>query len=269
MLVEDSHSLSSYFSRSARQYDRHANLQREIAATLADRFIVGEEPRSILELGCGTGFLTRQLIDRFSNATIDAIDISGEMIRLARHMLPSRRVQWYVADMNLFQSGQTYDLIASSTALHWGEPLDALIRQVKDQLGPAGKLVVAVMSSGTLSELHQIRQEVAPHKTPARELPSAGKLAEHVSDARMNVISSTTETYQLTYSSPAEFLKSLRQTGFTGGPFSHRKADILVRAELSALQRLYQQRYATACGGVYATYKATFLVAEVPPKYKK
>ena len=269
MLVEDSQALSSYFSRSALRYDRHADLQREIASTLADRFFVGNEPRSVLELGCGTGFLTRLLIDRFSSATIDAIDISGEMIRLAQHVLPSPRVQWHVADMNRFQSGQTYDLIASSTALHWGDPLDALIQQVKDQLGPAGKLVVAVMSSGTLSELHQVRQEVAPHKTPARELPSADKLAEHISSARMKMIDSTTETYQLTYSSSAEFLKSLRQTGFTGGPFSHRKADILVRAELNALQRLYQQRYSTACGGVYATFKATFLVAEVPTLYKK
>ena len=269
MPPEDSRSLSQYFSRSASQYHRRAELQREIAEALAERYVDSIEPPSILELGCGTGFLTRQLVDRFPTAAIDAIDISDEMIRLAQHEVPTPRVRWHVADMNEFQSDQTYDLIASSTALHWGDPLDALIRRVSEQLSPGGVLVVAVMSAGTLSELHQLRQEVAPRKTPSRQLPSAEELADYVADARMTIHSLTTESYQLTYSSSQEFFGSLRQTGFTGGPFSHSRADVLVRSELKALLNRYQQRYASASGGVYATFQVTFMVAEAPAQVSK
>ncbi len=269
MLIEDTRSLSRYFSRSASLYHRHADLQREIAGALAGRFLDSVEPRSILELGCGTGFLTSQLIDRFPNATIDAIDISDEMIRLAKHLLPSPRVRWQVADMNQFQSDRTYDLIASSTALHWGEPLDALVWRVRDQLVPGGKLVAAVMSAGTLSELHQLRQEVAPRKTPPRQLPSTDELAGYLTDAQLTIRASTTETYQLTYSSAKDFFRSLRQTCFTGGPFSHGSADVLVRSELNALLQKYQERFASACGGVYATFHVTFIVAEAPAQVAK
>jgi malonyl-ACP O-methyltransferase BioC len=262
MLLEDTQSLSHYFSRSASSYHRHAELQREIARVLAERFLGEFQPQSILELGCGTGFLTRQLIDRFPDAPIDAIDISGEMIRLAQHMLPSPRVRWQVADMNQFQSDRTYELIASSTALHRGNPIDGLIERVSDHLCPGGKLVAAVMSAGTLSELHQLRQEVAPHKTPLRALPSKEELADCLADAQMTIRDLTTETYQLTFSSPKEFFRSLRRTCFTGGPFSRSSADVLVRSELNALLRLYQERFASACGGVYATFQVTFLVAE-------
>jgi malonyl-ACP O-methyltransferase BioC len=264
MLLEDTHSLSNYFSRSASQYHRHAEFQRKIAKILAERYLAEVDPQSILELGCGTGFLTRQLIDRFPNAPIDAVDVSGEMIRLAQSELPSPRVRWHVADMNKFQSDRAYDLIASSTALHWGNPVDALIRRVGDHLCPGGKLVAAVMSAGTLGELHQLRQEVVPHKAPPRGLPSKNVLADCLSDANLMVRAITSETYRLTFSSPKEFFRSLRRTCFTGGPFSPSSTDVLVRSELDALLRLYQERFASACGGVYATFQVTFFVAEAP-----
>jgi malonyl-CoA O-methyltransferase len=262
MIVEDTPPLSHYFSRSASLYHQHANFQRKIAGELAKRFLDALQPQSILELGCGTGFLTRLLIDRFPNSEIDAIDISGEMIRLARRDLPSPQVRWQVSDMNQFQSDRTYELIASSTALHWGNPLDALIARVVDHLRPGGVLVAAVMSKGTLAELHQLRQEVAPRKTPLRELPSKERLSETLADAKFTIRAFTTETHQLAFSSVRDFFQSLRQSCFTGGPFSRSGDNVLIRSELNRLLRLYQERFANANGGVYATYQVTYLVAE-------
>lgn len=256
------HSLCQYFSRSARRYHQHATLQQRIADELAERYLHSMRPESILELGCGTGFLTRNLVDRFPDTMIDAVDISGEMIQLAQNVLPAPNIRWQVADMNRMPWDRPYDLIASSTALHWGDPLDRLIQRISTQLCPGGKLVAVVMSAGTLAELHQVRQEVAPRKTPPRKLPTEEELTGYLARSSMTVCQSSCVTYRQSYPSSREFIRSLQLTGFTGGPFSHRESDILVRSELEALLQRYQQQHGNPDGTVHATFQATFFAAK-------
>jgi len=254
--------LRQYFSRSTRRYHEHARLQRRIAAELAEWLPRSDEPLSILELGCGSGFLTRQIVERFPQAAIDAIDISAEMIELARQRLPAANVRWQVADMNRWESPLRYDLIASSTALHWGDPLQDLVMQVRRQLRPGGRLAAAVMSAGTLTELHELRRQIAPHKKPLRQLPREADLLDWVDGAGLTLVKATTETTRQVYTSALELVRSLRQTGFTGGPFSQGSGGGLVRSELEALIELYQQRYGDPSGKVFATYRVTFVEAQ-------
>ena len=259
------HSICQYFSRAARRYHRHAALQRQIADELAERHLHSVGCESVLELGCGTGFLTRHLAERFPDATIDAVDISADMIDLARHMLPATNIRWQVADMNQLPKQRKYDLVASSTSLHWGEPLEQLVRQVGRWLRPVGKLAAAVMSADTLAELHAIRREVAPHKTPPRRLPTADELADYLTAAGLSVCEISSQTYRQSFPSSLDLLRHLQLTGFTGGPFSHRESETLVRSELAALADRYAKQHAGADGQVDATFQATYVLAELRP----
>src|SRR6187549_3584777 len=57
------------FGRAARSYESTAHIQRCLAARLASRCDVST-PRAILELGCGTGLLTRRLRERFPDSLL-------------------------------------------------------------------------------------------------------------------------------------------------------------------------------------------------------
>ncbi len=258
---DDSRSIQRYFTRGARLYHQQATFQRQIAAHLAACYLDGGQPASILELGCGTGFLTRELGDRFPGATIDAIDLSPEMIQVARETMPGIPVRWQVADMNQWRAPGPYQLVASSTALHWADPLGVLVRRIRRQLVEGGQLVAAVMASGTLAELHRCRAEVAPYKEPMRQLPSEPQLRATLVEARLKICQWEQVTCRRTFSSARDMFSTLRHSGFTGGPFAPPPGRQLNRSELERLGRIYQQRCGDSHGNVHATFRVIYLRA--------
>lgn len=107
-------------------------------------------PQRILELGAGTGTLTRLLLERFPDARIVSIDGSAEMLEKAAVKLEAfaRRVklEHAVFERILNQgAGGPYDLIVSSFALHHmrHEHMQGFFKRLRDSLSPGGRLVVA------------------------------------------------------------------------------------------------------------------------------
>lgn len=107
-------------------------------------------PRRILELGAGTGTLTRLLLERFPEAQITAVDGSAEMLEKAAAKLSvfsgrvALRQAYFENILNEGASG-SFDLIVSSFALHHMRHADlpALFSGLLGSLTPGGRLVVA------------------------------------------------------------------------------------------------------------------------------
>lgn len=75
---------------------------------------------SLLDLGCGTGKISRRLADRFASVT--AVDPSEEMLRVARTQ-PSgdrRNIRWVPerAEEAPFE-GAPFDLVVAGASIHW------------------------------------------------------------------------------------------------------------------------------------------------------
>src|SRR4051812_1678459 len=90
----------------------------------------------VLEIGCGTGQLTRQLLDhRFA---LTAIDISPDMVAVARTHSGMGQVQLIAAAFEDFDAADTtYGLIASATAFPWVDP-DIGLAKAAQLLQPRG-----------------------------------------------------------------------------------------------------------------------------------
>src|SRR6185437_4918561 len=75
----------------------------------------------VLEVGCGTGQLTKSLA-RFG-FDLTAIDIGPAMIEAARDRLGESAITFRVASFEDFQGAEaSFDLIISATAFHWVDP---------------------------------------------------------------------------------------------------------------------------------------------------
>ena len=74
----------------------------------------------VLEIGCGTGQLTRQLAGRAFNLT--AIDIGAAMIQAARRNVADPVARFQVCSFEDFAGTEHFDLIVSATAFHWVDP---------------------------------------------------------------------------------------------------------------------------------------------------
>ena len=145
------------FARAAAGYDAAAVLQREIGTRLFERLALMKlEPRRVLDLGCGTGQLTRLLLKRYRHAETLGADIAPPMLSAARRdgFWPwRRRARWLVADAeHLPLATASCDLIVSNLMLQWCNP-DAVFGECRRLLRPGGLLLFTTFGPDTLKEL--------------------------------------------------------------------------------------------------------------------
>lgn len=95
---------------------------------------------SVLELGCGPGELTAELLKR--GARVHAIDVSDEMLRDALERAPAATFER--ADLTRYAPGRRYDAILLSFVLHELEPADitAVVERAAASLASGGRLVI-------------------------------------------------------------------------------------------------------------------------------
>ena len=128
------------FDRVAADLDRLAELSRNelISSWLAD--VLPKVGRYAIDLGCGPGRQAVLLAERF--AQVDAVDLSGPMIELARARRPRPNITYLHGDLR--QAGQAghYDLVLCVRTLHHVPDLHAALSHLKRLLAPGGRLVV-------------------------------------------------------------------------------------------------------------------------------
>lgn len=115
-------------------------LVRQIAPTLPD-------PRRILEVGCGTGGVTRLLVDVFGAASVTAMDPYPEAVRIAKSRLPC---QVLVGNLDAPEVTGPFSLIGMFDVLeHLPDERESL-STIRRLLAPGGVLLLTVPAHQSL-----------------------------------------------------------------------------------------------------------------------
>ncbi|MFO1019363.1 MAG: methyltransferase domain-containing protein [Planctomycetales bacterium] len=101
-----------------------------------------ENPRSIVDLGCGPGHLTRTLCDRWPEAQVLGIDSSPEMLADAQPQSLPGRLQFQQGEIETWHTDEKLDLIVSNAALHWVPDHPRLLSRLSAMLTDHGVLAV-------------------------------------------------------------------------------------------------------------------------------
>ncbi len=119
--------------------------------------LLGVQPgERILDLGCGTGYLTQQISDL--GADVVGIDHSPEMIRKAKETY--LEVSFSVADAAKFGFTEPFDAIFSNAALHWVKDHDAMMKCAYHNLKPGGRFVAEMGGKGNVQQLIAATKQV-------------------------------------------------------------------------------------------------------------
>ena len=111
----------------------------------------------VLDLGCGTGQLTRKIADL--GADVTGLDASPEMIGQARQNFPASRFMLCdAADMN-FEGD--FDAVFSNAALHWMLRADAVAQAMSRALRTGGRLVAELGGRGNIRTIANAVQATA------------------------------------------------------------------------------------------------------------
>ncbi|WP_444923604.1 malonyl-ACP O-methyltransferase BioC [Microbulbifer sp. DLAB2-AF] len=169
----DKSAVARSFGRAAASYDDCAHIQRAVCRQLmkmADRHWT---PRTIVDLGSGTGFGSELLRQHFPEARIIALDLAEDMLRYARIERPQAD-DYIVADAEqLPLADDSVDLVFSSMALQWCYRLPQLFTELRRVLSPEGFCLVATLGPGTLAELRNSWAQVDGDIHVNRFLPLA------------------------------------------------------------------------------------------------
>ena len=155
----DKNTIKRNFSRYAKYYDKYATVQNLSALELIAR--AGTEGfGKILDIGCGTGNYTRLLRDRFPSAGITGIDISKEMIALARSKMRDKRLKFIIQDAETINLNEKFDLITSNACFQWFENPEETLMRYKNLLRPGGTILFSLFGPLTLRELNASLKEL-------------------------------------------------------------------------------------------------------------
>lgn len=208
------------FSESAFSYDGAAIFQRR-AADLFEKFIkknlAGTKiPLKILEIGCGTGFMTEKLLKLFPDSDFLVSDISPEMLDVCRNKIEAKiknremNISFKAFDASESVPGKDYDLIVSAMTFQWFADIKKSAVMLRKKLAPGGQLFFSTLENSTFSRLRGVFEKLnEPYPGPRfLSLAELEKTLEPFDDINMEK-----HCYSVKYASVMEFFASLSQTG--------------------------------------------------------
>ncbi len=176
---------------SAEDYARHAGVQRLVAAELADRIAGLDLPADphVLEIGCGTGFLTRELLARGIGGTWLITDKAPAMVERCRAELGEAEGRAFAVldgEYGIADHEARYDLVCASMAMQWFDDLERAVAHLVERLAPGGHLVFNTLAQGTFAEWHAAHAQCGEEAgaiafPPASELEAMLRRFEPVS----------------------------------------------------------------------------------------
>jgi ubiquinone/menaquinone biosynthesis C-methylase UbiE len=145
-------------------YDRYLGptLFEPYAADLVSRLDVSKDA-SVLELACGTGIVTRRLLDRLgASAKVLATDLNDSMLDYARARLgPGDSVEWKQADAtDLPFADQSFDAAVCQFGLMFFPDKERAVRETFRVLKPGGTFLFNVWDAIEQNDLPYTAREV-------------------------------------------------------------------------------------------------------------
>jgi trans-aconitate 2-methyltransferase len=137
----------------AASYDRLAEPQEEWGRQVLERLeLRGDE--TVLDAGCGSGRVTRLLIERLPQGRVIAVDGSPSMLDAARAVLrPSD--QAVLANLTELELDEPVDAVFSNATFHWVLDHDRLFRRLHAVLHPGGRLEAQCGGEGNVAEFER------------------------------------------------------------------------------------------------------------------
>lgn len=146
-----------------------------------------DDPRAVVDLGCGPGALTATLVSRWPRAEVLGIDSSSQMVAEARR-LGGPRLRFEQRDLRDWSPRRPVDVVVSNATLQWVDGHRDLMSRWVGPVEDGGALArggwLAVQVPGNFdAPSHALMREVAARPEFAERLAGLLRGPESVDDA--------------------------------------------------------------------------------------
>ena len=251
------------FSNSALQYEALTGLHKEIGRELIHKVSldVGMVPMPslrILDVGMGTGWLTKRLKNFFPEALLVGLDFSDGMIDVARRHHEDFQIIQADAGRLPFKN-ECFDLIVSNLAYQWIDDLTGAFRRSHAILKSGGRLSLTMFGRATFQELFVALEHslvrLQPSKVwhedfPVRRLAGQKDIEEAMKHAGFVDVNVDFERIKVRFMDMMDLLQWTKNIGA-----NNLGKNIYVGKELLSRANDYYNAYFKDAFGIYATFE--------------
>lgn len=159
--------IAQRFSNAQFNYHEHANVQKKVANSLIKRLLqvstIKNYPK-ILEIGCGTGFLTNNINKHLNFNHLYLNDLyRSDLIKL------NSKMSFLIGNAEEIVLPSNLDLIISSSTLQWFNDIDLFFTKAHQNLNSNGIIAFSAFDIDNFNELNEFLVN-KPHYMNANEI---------------------------------------------------------------------------------------------------
>lgn len=177
--------LKKHFNKEAEAFDEQVQKNipcyNEMLTALINAIPDNKKNPKILDLGCGTGNITQKVLTRFPDAKVTCLDLSENMIEIAKDKLSDyEKIEYIVGDFTQMQIETKYDVILSSLALHHipnDEEKESMYKDIYEALEKDGVFLNADVIKANSNYNEELNNKIA-----IREMKENGVTDEEITE---------------------------------------------------------------------------------------
>ena len=254
----DKSAVAEAFGKAAETYDSHAAFQREVGTRLLELLPNDIKGKTVLDLGCGTGYFAALLRERGAN--VICCDLSQQMLDKAKERCGLEKMQYQLGDAeSLPLASQSVDLVFSSLALQWCDDLSQPLREMRRVLKPSGGIYFSTLLDGSLSELREAWSVIDKYQH-VNDFCSIDKIKIALAQSGSDCHQLDLPTITVWYDSAFSLMRDLKGIGAS---YVHgRSQGLTSRSMLQNVEQAYQ-KFRNYKGLVPATYQVCLGVIHI------
>jgi len=155
-MIEQLKQIQTRFNKASKSYDDVACVQKDAAGFLVDKLLENQKfiPRTILDVGTGTGYIPELLLEKFPKSSFYLNDIAGEMLEVCKAKFVKDKNIYYLPGDMLQLDTDLYDCVISNLALQWSPDLQYAVNFLHSK--SSNIFAFSTLLDGTFSEWHNI-----------------------------------------------------------------------------------------------------------------
>lgn len=245
----DKNKVKQRFSRAKESYSKQAVAQQRICQHLVALMQTYMQTPcvKVFEIGCGSGNLTRLMLEKYQPNTYIANDIYAEV---SQFFTWTDQLQFCIGDIEHIDYPKNIDAVVSSSALQWVHDFPQVLDKIHDALTAKGWLAFSSFSEQNLQEIKALTGY-------GLDYMSAEMMREMLEQHGFDVLQIETQTITLWFRHPLQVLKHLKATGVTASQshfvWSKQKLQQFYDdyKQFSQTDREHQQQYALTYHPIY------------------
>ncbi|MGR9088514.1 MAG: malonyl-ACP O-methyltransferase BioC [Gammaproteobacteria bacterium] len=235
------------FAAASDTYDAVARLQRTVGLELLQNIAADHLAGTLLDLGCGTGFLTAELLKRQPHPdALIALDLAWPMLQSSRSKLEQcpagagRKVHYVCADAERLPfADRSLNGVFSNLALQWCSATGTVFTDVNRTLKPDGLFAFSTFGPETLCELKQAWAE-ADGYSHVNEFHGKDRLLFLLEQAGFRDLRTSIRLHRPRYASVRTLMQELKHIG-AHNVNSGRNKGLTTRTRMQAMISAYEQ----------------------------